>query len=203
MVFSSVTFLFFFLPICLGGYYLLGRRLRNAWLLLSSLVFYTWGGGALVSLLIISTVVDYAMGWVVVNGIRTGQRRPGAARSRRVRGRQPGLAQLLQVRQLLHRSDQLARVRQHRLGLGGATDRDLVLHVPVDVVHHRCFPGSGRASPQSARLRPLRHACSRNWWRDRSSASTRSPTSSTAGSSASRTSPSVPPASPTASPRRC
>ena len=74
MVFSSVTFLFFFLPICLGGYYLLGRRLRNGWLLLSSLVFYTWGGGALVSLLVISTVADYAMGWVVGSGVRTGRR---------------------------------------------------------------------------------------------------------------------------------
>ncbi len=49
MVFSSVTFLFFFLPICLGGYYLLRPRWRNGWLLLSSLAFYTWGGGALVS----------------------------------------------------------------------------------------------------------------------------------------------------------
>ncbi len=75
MVFSSVTFLFFFLPICLAGYYLVGKRLRNAWLLLSSLVFYTWGGGALVSLLIISTVVDYAMGWVVSSGVSTGSRR--------------------------------------------------------------------------------------------------------------------------------
>jgi alginate O-acetyltransferase complex protein AlgI len=68
MVFSSVTFLFFFLPICLAGYYLLPPRLRNGWLLLSSLVFYTWGGGALVVLLIISTVVDYAMGWIVASG---------------------------------------------------------------------------------------------------------------------------------------
>jgi alginate O-acetyltransferase complex protein AlgI len=74
MVFSSVTFLFFFLPICLGGYYLLGSRLRNAWLLLSSLVFYTWGGGALVSLLIISTAVDYLMGWVVWSGLSSGNR---------------------------------------------------------------------------------------------------------------------------------
>ncbi len=74
MVFSSVTFLFFFLPICLGGYYLLRPRLRNGWLLFSSLVFYTWGGGALVVLLIISTVVDYAMGWVVASGVRTGDR---------------------------------------------------------------------------------------------------------------------------------
>jgi alginate O-acetyltransferase complex protein AlgI len=74
MVFSSVTFLFFFLPVCLAGYYLLPRRLRNGWLLLSSLVFYTWGGGALVSLLIVSTVVDFAMGWVVSSGVTTGNR---------------------------------------------------------------------------------------------------------------------------------
>ncbi|MDJ0663475.1 MAG: MBOAT family protein [Acidimicrobiia bacterium] len=74
MVFSSVTFLFFFLPICLGGYYLIGRRLRNGWLLLSSLVFYTWGGGALVLLLVISTVVDFAMGWIVGTGVRTNRR---------------------------------------------------------------------------------------------------------------------------------
>jgi alginate O-acetyltransferase complex protein AlgI len=74
MVFSSVTFLFFFLPICLAGYYVLPRKLRNGWLLLSSLVFYTWGGGALVSLLIISTVVDYGMGWVVSSGFRSGRR---------------------------------------------------------------------------------------------------------------------------------
>ena len=74
MVFSSVTFLFFFLPICLAGYYLLGRRLRNGWLLISSLVFYTWGGGALVSLLIISTVVDFAMGWLVGAGVSRNRR---------------------------------------------------------------------------------------------------------------------------------
>jgi len=75
MVFSSVTFLFFFLPLCIGGYYLLPRRFRNGWLLLASLAFYTWGGGALVVLLIISTAVDYTMGWVVASGVRTGNRR--------------------------------------------------------------------------------------------------------------------------------
>jgi alginate O-acetyltransferase complex protein AlgI len=74
MVFSSVTFLFFFLPICLGGYYLLRPRWRNGWLLFASLFFYTWGGGALVSLLIISTVVDYAMGWIVGSGVAAASR---------------------------------------------------------------------------------------------------------------------------------
>ncbi len=70
MVFSSVSFLFFFLPVCLAGYAVAGRRLRNAWLLLTSLVFYTWGGGALVSLLLISTLLHYAAGLVVASGHR-------------------------------------------------------------------------------------------------------------------------------------
>jgi len=41
MVFSSVTFLFFFLPAVLIGYYLVPRRARNALLVAASLVFYT------------------------------------------------------------------------------------------------------------------------------------------------------------------
>ena len=43
MVFSSQTFLFFFLPVVLGMYALLGigPMLRNLWLLIASLVFYT------------------------------------------------------------------------------------------------------------------------------------------------------------------
>ena len=75
MVFSSVTFLFFFLPITLGVYYVARPRWRNAWLLLSSLFFYTWGMGALVAPLIISVVVDFAMGWVVASGVATRNRR--------------------------------------------------------------------------------------------------------------------------------
>lgn len=74
MVFSSVTFLFFFLPISLGVYYLARPRWRNAWLLLSSLFFYTWGMGAFVVLLIISAAVDFAMGWVVASGVALGNR---------------------------------------------------------------------------------------------------------------------------------
>jgi len=74
MVFSSVTFLFFFLPISLGGYYLLRPRWRNAWLLVSSLFFYIWGMGALVLILITSVIVDYMMGWVVESGMISGNR---------------------------------------------------------------------------------------------------------------------------------
>jgi alginate O-acetyltransferase complex protein AlgI len=43
MVFSSPIFLFLFLPVTLGLYFLLRSRLRNAWLLGMSLAFYGWG----------------------------------------------------------------------------------------------------------------------------------------------------------------
>ena len=43
MVFSSPIFLFVFLPLTLGLYYLLPRSFKNGFLLLASLVFYAWG----------------------------------------------------------------------------------------------------------------------------------------------------------------
>ena len=43
MVFSSLTFLFAFLPITLLGYRLLPKKLRIGFLLLASLIFYAWG----------------------------------------------------------------------------------------------------------------------------------------------------------------
>ena len=48
MVFSSVTFLFFSCRPSSAAYYLVPRRGRNALLLLASLLFYTWGAGAIV-----------------------------------------------------------------------------------------------------------------------------------------------------------
>lgn len=45
MVFSSVIFLCLFLPIVLGGYYLLPKReAKNLWLIASSLLFYAFSG---------------------------------------------------------------------------------------------------------------------------------------------------------------
>ena len=45
MVFSSVIFLFLFLPIVLGCYYLLpGREAKNLWLVAASLLFYAFSG---------------------------------------------------------------------------------------------------------------------------------------------------------------
>jgi len=65
MVFSSVTFLFFLLPATIVLYYVLPRPARNTLLLLVSLLFYTWGTGALVVALLASIAVNYVFGlWI-------------------------------------------------------------------------------------------------------------------------------------------
>ena len=62
MVFSSLTFLFFFLPVTLLLYYVLPKKAGNAVLLLVSLVFYAWGEPIYVLLMIFSIFFNYVMG---------------------------------------------------------------------------------------------------------------------------------------------
>ena len=62
MVFSSVTFLFFLLPAVLIAYHLAPRRVRNALLVLASLLFYAWGAGAFVFALLASVAANYVVG---------------------------------------------------------------------------------------------------------------------------------------------
>ena len=66
MVFSSPLFLFCFLPIVLTVYFVLSSlQSRNLWLLVASLIFYTWGEVAFIPLLLVSTFVNYLLGlWV-------------------------------------------------------------------------------------------------------------------------------------------
>src|SRR5688500_10077842 len=75
MVFSSVTFLFFFLPAVLVAYHLCPRRLRNTVLLLASLVFYTWGAGWVVLVLLASIAVNGVLGLGVERAMEAGLRR--------------------------------------------------------------------------------------------------------------------------------
>ena len=59
MLFSSNIFLFLFLPAVLLGYYVLPRRLRNLFLLAASLIFYAWGTGKFVFVMIGSILFNY------------------------------------------------------------------------------------------------------------------------------------------------
>ncbi|MDE6887948.1 MAG: MBOAT family protein [Eubacterium sp.] len=62
MVFSSLIFLFRFLPLTLLAYYLAPRKGRDLVLFLASLVFYAWGEPVYVALILFSTMVDYTTG---------------------------------------------------------------------------------------------------------------------------------------------
>lgn len=66
MVFNSSVFVQFFL-IFLGGYCLLGRRMRlqNVWLLMGSYFFYGWWDWRFLGLIALSTGVDYFCGRVL------------------------------------------------------------------------------------------------------------------------------------------
>lgn len=70
MLFGTPIFLFLFLPLVLGIYYLLPKKFRNFFLLLASLFFYAWGEQKLVVLIIFSTVVDYIAGIIIDKGFR-------------------------------------------------------------------------------------------------------------------------------------
>lgn len=65
MVFSSLLFLFRFLPIILAVYYAAPRRFRNGVLFIGSLIFYGWGEPVYMGLLLLSTAVDYVHGLLV------------------------------------------------------------------------------------------------------------------------------------------
>ncbi|MFC1610769.1 MBOAT family O-acyltransferase [Myxococcota bacterium] len=65
MVFTSHIFVFYFLPACLLIYYLLPYRWRNLFLTIVSYVFYGWWKPWFVSLMMISTVVDYTAGRII------------------------------------------------------------------------------------------------------------------------------------------
>jgi alginate O-acetyltransferase complex protein AlgI len=65
MVFSSPTFLFFFLPITLGVYFLLRGEWRNWWLMAVSLLFFVCGDGEYSLVLIGLIGLNYVCGlWV-------------------------------------------------------------------------------------------------------------------------------------------
>ena len=62
MVFSSVVFLFYFLPLLLIVYYAAPVKAKNIILFIASLVFYAWGEPKYVLLMLFSAVFNYASG---------------------------------------------------------------------------------------------------------------------------------------------
>ena len=62
MLFSSIPFLYYFLPMVLGVYFVCPRRFRNGVLLAASLVFYAWGEPKFVWFMLLSIAQGYGFG---------------------------------------------------------------------------------------------------------------------------------------------
>ena len=65
MVFSSLPFLFGYLPLTLLAYFLTPLRWRNAVLLVVSLIFYGWGEPVYITIMFLSILIDYTHGILV------------------------------------------------------------------------------------------------------------------------------------------
>jgi alginate O-acetyltransferase complex protein AlgI len=74
MVFSSSTFIFFFLPAIIAAYHLAPRSARNGLLVVASLAFYAWGAGGFVLALILSVATNYVIGARLETRVDAGDR---------------------------------------------------------------------------------------------------------------------------------
>lgn len=66
MVFSSIAFLYYFLPLCLLCYFLVPSRFRNKVLLFFSILFYFYGESKYIIVLIFSAIFNYYFGNLIV-----------------------------------------------------------------------------------------------------------------------------------------
>ena len=78
MLFSSLEFLFLFLPLTLLCYFFVPLKARNVVLLLFSLIFYGWGERIYIWLMVFTILIDYLSGILVEHAKR--KERPRAAR---------------------------------------------------------------------------------------------------------------------------
>ena len=65
MLFSSIPFLYYFLPAMLIVYFLVPKVLKNTVLLISSLIFYAWGEPRYVVLMVASIAMFYGCGLAI------------------------------------------------------------------------------------------------------------------------------------------
>ena len=65
MLFSSITFLYLFLPFTILFYFFVPQKGRNFVLFVMSLLFYAWGEPVYVLLMLAQIVISYVLLWLV------------------------------------------------------------------------------------------------------------------------------------------
>lgn len=62
MVFSSIVFLYIFLPIMLFIYFIVPNKLKNAVMIIASLIFFAWGEIKYIFIMLLLAIMDYICG---------------------------------------------------------------------------------------------------------------------------------------------
>ncbi len=75
MIFSSLLFLYLFLPLTLFFVFFARQKFANIVLFVASLIFCAWGGVSYTSILILSILINYASGLLIGNGKTRGKRK--------------------------------------------------------------------------------------------------------------------------------
>ena len=75
MLFSSIVFLFTFLPVTLIVYYIVPGAFKNVVMLLASLVFYAWGEPVYIILMLLSILFNYVCGIDIARYLKQGKKR--------------------------------------------------------------------------------------------------------------------------------
>ncbi len=66
MIFSSIIFILYFLPITLLSYYFLPHKFKNIFLLLASVFFYAWGAPKFIFVILLTTFFDFCIVHAIV-----------------------------------------------------------------------------------------------------------------------------------------
>ena len=170
MVFSSIIFLFLFLPVVLSGYYLFlffhrwfGKkplnwmRISTFFLVIASLTFYAWGELRLMLVMVTTILVDYTSGLVISGGYRRGEIQSLPAHGPRTALQKAGIVcsifsnlALLAFFKYFHFGlenynllMETTRVFQRSMEShfpGHLASRHQFLHIRVDELHDRCLP---------------------------------------------------------------
>jgi len=79
MVFSSLVFMFIYLPVVLAVYYLVPVKWRNLWLFIVNLVFYGWGEPVYILLMMLSILINYISGIIICTNRDTNRKKAKTA----------------------------------------------------------------------------------------------------------------------------
>ena len=140
MSFAAPTFLWYFMPAVLIAYWILPRTFRNALISVASLVFYAWGAGSFVVVLVACIVVNFVVG-IAIDSATLASR----ARARKwvliaADNFRPWDSCHMEVCRFRFASDsrnfECPWVRTQPHYFLGAAHRNLFLHFPSYVLHH-------------------------------------------------------------------